>query len=99
MPTEIQWNDEDPQTGEKRFLRAEKFAGQWHFTWRWRRREDWRKLVQPTREMWEHILDSLRRRYTRRQGVSDEDIAQVEKILKALPVPRELDAPEPPSPD
>ena len=34
MPIEIQWHDHDPQTGEKRFLRAEKFGGQWHFKWR-----------------------------------------------------------------
>jgi hypothetical protein len=31
--------------------------------------------------MWEFVLDSLRRRYCRRQGVSDADIEQVEKIL------------------
>jgi hypothetical protein len=32
--------------------------------------------------MWEHVLDSLHRRYRRREGVSDEDIEQVERILK-----------------
>ena len=34
--------------------------------------------------MWEHVLDSLQRRYRRREGVSDEDVEQVEKILKEL---------------
>jgi hypothetical protein len=91
MPIEIQWNDEDPQSGTRRYLRAEKFAGQWHFKWKLTRRGEWHKGLQPTREMWEHVLDSLKRRYVRREGVSDEDVAQVEKILKALPVPRELD--------
>ena len=32
--------------------------------------------------MWEHILDSLKRRYQRREGVSEEDVEQVEKILR-----------------
>jgi hypothetical protein len=91
MPIEIQWNDEDPQSGGRRYLRAEKFAGQWHFKWKLTRRGEWHKGLQPTRAMWEHVLDSLKRRYVRREGVSDEDVAQVEKILKALPVPRELD--------
>ena len=31
--------------------------------------------------MWEHILDSLQRRYRRREGVDDRDIQQVEKLL------------------
>jgi hypothetical protein len=34
--------------------------------------------------MWELVLDSLKRRYRRREGVSDEDIEQVEGILAAL---------------
>jgi hypothetical protein len=91
MPIEIQWHDEDPQTGQRRYLRAEKFAGQWSFKWKLVRRGDWHKGLAPTREMWEHVLDSLKRRYRRREGVSDEDIAQVEGILRDLPVPRELD--------
>jgi hypothetical protein len=94
MPIEIQWHDEDPQTGQKRYLRAEKFARQWHFKWKLTRRGEWSKGLQPTRAMWEHVLDSLRRRYVRREGVSDEDIAQVERILRALPVPRDLEVEE-----
>jgi hypothetical protein len=31
--------------------------------------------------MWEHVLDSLKRRYRRREGDSDEDVEQVERIL------------------
>jgi len=34
--------------------------------------------------MWEHVLDSLKRRYRRREGVSDEDVDQVERIVKDL---------------
>src|SRR5262249_58581522 len=91
MRMDTQGNDGDPQPGGRRYRRAEKSAGQWHFKWKLTRRGEWHKGLRPTREMWEHVLDSLRRRYVRREGVSDEDITQVERILKALPVPRELE--------
>jgi len=84
MTLEIKWTDSDPKTGERLFLRAEKFAGQWRFSYRGRRRDVRWLSLEPTRLMWEHVLDSLQRRYRRREGVKDEDIAQVEKILKAL---------------
>ena len=41
--------------------------------------------------MWELLLDALRRRYRRREGVTDEDVEQVERILRNLPVPREVE--------
>jgi hypothetical protein len=87
---EIKWTDEDPETGQRRFLCAERFAGVWRFKWKLQRRGDWARGLEPTRAMWEHVLDSLQRRYRRREGVSDEDLAQVEKILKGLPEPRDL---------
>jgi hypothetical protein len=82
MPIEIQWTDEDPQTGQKRILCAEKFARQWSFKCKLHRRGDWTSGVRATRAMWEHVLDSLKRRYRRREGVSDEDITQVERVLR-----------------
>jgi len=88
MPIEIQWTDVDPASGQRRFLRAERFAKVWHFKWKLQRRVEWTKGLQPTKEMWLHVLDSLRRRYRRRQGVSDEDIAQVERVLKEWREPR-----------
>jgi hypothetical protein len=91
MPIEIKWTDEDPETGKRRFLSADKFAGEWFFKWKLQRRGEWTRGLKPTRAMWEHVLDSLHRRYRRREGVSDEDIAQVVRILRDLPVPRELD--------
>lgn len=91
MGIEIKWTDEDPDSGDRRYLCAEKFARQWTFKWKLHRRGEWTKGLQPTRAMWEHILDSLQRRYHRREGVSEEDIAEVEKILRQLPVPRDLD--------
>ncbi len=81
MALEIKWTDTDPDTGERRFLLAERFAGEWHFRWRSARRTPWNKDLQPTLAMWEHVLDRLKRRYRRREGVSDEDIEQAEKIV------------------
>ena len=37
--------------------------------------------------MWEIVLDGLKRRYRRREGVSDEDVEQVERILKTWRMP------------
>jgi hypothetical protein len=81
---QIKWTDTDPETGQRRFLSADRFAGQWSFRWKLQRRGEWTRGLQPTREMWEHVYDALKRRYRRREGVSDEDLAQVEKILKTL---------------
>jgi len=82
MSVEIKWKDTDPGSGERRFLRAAKFAGQWHFSYRKQRRDvRWRSL-QPTRHMWEHVLESIKRRYRRREGISDEDVEQVERVLR-----------------
>jgi hypothetical protein len=82
MSIEIKWNDTDPETSGRRYLRAAKFAGEWHFSYRKQRRDVRWLGLEPTRAMWEHVLDSLKRRYRRREGVSDEDVAQVERLLK-----------------
>ncbi len=84
MSTEIKWTDTHPETGQRRYLRADRFAGRWRFCYRNQRRDvRWRELT-PTREMWEIVLDGLKRRYRRREGVSDEDVAQVERIVRDL---------------
>ena len=93
MPIQIKWTDEEPETGKRRFLRADKFAGEWSFKWKLQRRGDWTKGLVPTRAMWEHVLDSLQRRYQRREGVSDEDITQVERVLKNWKEPPDLSSP------
>ena len=87
---EIKWTDTDPDTGERRFLCAERFAREWSFKWKLQRRGEWTRGLEPTREMWEHVLDALQRRYRRREGVTDEDVEQVERIIKNLPVPRDV---------
>jgi hypothetical protein len=81
---EIKWHDTDPETGKRRYLCAERFARVWRFRWKLQRRGEWTRWLEPTRVMWEHVLDSLKRRYRRREGVTEEDIEQVEKILAAV---------------
>jgi hypothetical protein len=81
---EIKWTDTDPETGQRRFLCAERFARVWRFRWKLQRRGEWTRWLEPTPEMWEHVLDSLKRRYRRREGVSEEDIEQVEGILAEI---------------
>jgi len=81
---EIQWTDTDPETGQRRYLRAERFAKVWQFQCKLKRRGEWTAGLTPTRAMWEHVLDSLKRRYRRREGVEDADIERVEKILKEV---------------
>ena len=44
--------------------------------------------------MWETLLDGLERRYRRREGVSEEDIARVRKVLATLRPTPEVDGPE-----
>jgi hypothetical protein len=78
---EIQWTDTDPETGVRRFVRATKFARQWRFDVRAKRREDWALAPTVTRTMWEELLDSLERRYQRRE-VSDAELAVVRKAVE-----------------
>lgn len=84
MTIEIKWKDNDPDTGGRRYLRAVKYAGKWSFSYRLTRRDvSWLEL-EPTREMWEFVFDSLQRRYRRREGVDDADVDQVERLLKEI---------------
>jgi hypothetical protein len=88
---EIEWTDTDPLTGERRFVCAQKFARSWRFVVRFKRRTNWQPAPDVTREMWETLLDALERRYQRREGVSDRDLADVRKVIAALRPPPEFD--------
>ncbi len=82
---EIEWTDEDPVNGTKRSVRASRFARQWTFKTRFRRYDNWKAVLEPSRDMWETLLDALERRYPRREGVTDEDLKQVRAIVARLP--------------
>lgn len=82
---EVEWTDDDPDTGDKRFVCAEKFARKWTFKVRFRRRTDWDRSVVVTRDMWEALLVRLERRYVRREGVTEDDLKFVRKALAGMP--------------
>ncbi|MSR31968.1 MAG: hypothetical protein EXR99_10730 [Gemmataceae bacterium] len=82
---EIKWTDTDLASGQKRFLCANRFANKWTFKFKFTKRGEWNKDLQPTREMWNHILDGLKRRYQRREIVDEREIDQVVKILAKFP--------------
>ena len=86
---DIQWTDTDAETGGKLYYKAEHFAGKWTFRVRTHRRGE-SKRVQPTKDMWEIILENLERRYRRREGVDDDDIDRVKKIIANLKPPPEM---------
>lgn len=87
MSVEVQWTDTDPDTGDKRFVNVERFAGKWTFSVRFRRREDWQTPSKITREMWETLLEALERRFHRREGVTEDDLKAIRKILGTFPEP------------
>jgi len=82
---EIKWVDADPDTGDRRWVRAERFSKKWTFTFRTSRRGVWEPGPPPTRAMWEHVLNMLERRYRLRHGVSDDDVTEVKRILAKMP--------------
>ena len=75
---QIQWHDRDPDSGERRYWRAERFAGQWKFQCKTERRGPWEGEVKPTRDTWERVLENMQRRYRRRQGV--DSISEVVRV-------------------
>ena len=87
MSVDVQWTDDDPDTGAKRFVRAERFAKEWKLYVRFRRRERWLDPPRITRDMWEALLDALERRSHRTEGVTDADLAFVKKALAELREP------------
>ena len=52
---EIKWHDIDPDSGQPRYLCAERFAGVWKFRWKLQRRGEWTRGLEPTCAMWEHV--------------------------------------------
>lgn len=80
---DIKWDDTDPATGKRRFVKAERFAGRWAFYCRKERRGVWEKWAEPTREMWEDLLEALERRVQRREGIEEVDVEEVRSVIAA----------------
>jgi len=87
----IEWTDTDPETGDRRYVSADKFARQWRFRVRYKRRTDWEPALLVSREMWETLFDAMERRYRRREGITDADLDSVRKILKEFREPPRLE--------
>ena len=85
MTIEIKWTDTDPETGQRRYLCAEKWAGEWSFKWKLQRRGNWTKGLAPTRAMWEHVLDSLKRSFQTRLYRVDAAPARIESLKDLQP--------------
>lgn len=83
---DIQWTDIDPVTSGKLFYKAERFGRQWKFRVRTHQRGESQPIA-PTRAMWDVVLENLERRYRRREGVDDDDLNQVKRILAELKEP------------
>ena len=84
MNIEIKWHDIDPDTGQRRYLCAERFAGVWKFRWKLQRRGEWTRGLEPTRAMWEHVLDALERRW-REQAAPVRKNSAADVLLRVLP--------------
>ncbi|MGL4420368.1 MAG: hypothetical protein ACRCZF_06870 [Gemmataceae bacterium] len=84
MSTEIQWTDTDPETGDRRWLCAEKFAREWHFKVRRKRRDIWRREATVSRAMWEALEEALLRRHQRGEKDTDLDLAYVRAKVAAI---------------
>ena len=84
MSVDVQWTEADPATGDKRFVCVDRFAREWRFRVRARRRESWLE-VRPTPEMWAELLDALERRLPRREGVTEADVIAVRRIVDQGP--------------
>lgn len=91
---EIEWTDTVPDTEERRYVCASKFARVWQFKVRYKRRTQWERTTDVTREMWETLLDAMERRYRRREGISDEDLVDVRRIIAGLRPPPTIDGQE-----
>ncbi len=81
MSVAVQWDEVNPETGEKRFVSVDRFAHEWRFRVRARRRENW-QVVRPTRAMLEELLDALERRLPRREGVTEVDVTAVRRMVE-----------------
>jgi hypothetical protein len=81
MSVDVQWTDTCPDTGKKRFVVGERFAGAWTFRYRYARREDWMDLTEPDAGVFETLLEVLDRRQQRGDAVSEADLTSVRKRM------------------
>ena len=77
---EISWKTKSAE-GERREVYAKHVGNQWKFFARERRFDDWEPLANPPLEDWLELLDSVRRRITRRL-VRPEAEEEIKKLIR-----------------
>ena len=66
---EIQWTDTDPETGQRRYLRAERFAKVWQFQCKLKRRGEWTALPDISPALVDAVIASEDHRFRSHAGV------------------------------
>jgi hypothetical protein len=85
MPkAEISWKRETPE-GEKLQCYAQHVGKQWLFYQRGKRFDQWQPIANPPVEDWLALLDSVRRRITRRLQRPEEEVRLRKIILERFP--------------
>jgi hypothetical protein len=69
------------EDGSKLEMLARRVGKKWRFMERDGRYDPWRDIAKPSRENWETLLDSIRRRYVRK-GFSDVDVRDIEREIE-----------------
>ncbi|MEZ6139340.1 MAG: hypothetical protein R3B84_02105 [Zavarzinella sp.] len=89
---DIKWDDHDPVSGDRRWIKADHFAGKWLFYLRVTRRSQWMLIDNPELDLWDTLLEALSRRYPR-QEVDMPAIQLVKKqisLLKSRPTAKDV---------
>jgi len=80
IKSEISWKRRDAD-GNKVEVNARRFGGEWLFSHRPRRHDQWVPLPEPPMEDWMALLDALERRVARRLSTPDE-VQRVRQTLR-----------------
>jgi hypothetical protein len=85
MPkAEISWKRETPE-GEKLQCYAQHVGKEWLFYQRHKRFDQWQPVANPPVEDWLELLDSVRRRITRRLQRPEEEVRLCKIISERFP--------------
>ena len=85
MPkSEISWKRVSAD-GQKIQVNARQFGGEWRFSHREKRFDQWQAVAEPPLEDWLELLDSVRRFITRRRYQPKDETAIRRMILERFP--------------
>ncbi|MCO5051582.1 MAG: hypothetical protein M9920_04700 [Verrucomicrobiae bacterium] len=85
MPkAEISWK-RTTETGEKLQVTAQRVGGEWRFSQRAKRFDQWQPMAEPPLEDWLLLLDAVQRLITRRRLQPDHEALVRRRILERFP--------------